>query len=54
MLASIAERTELTLPYREWNESACGATAATPAYTLAYTATQAAHELDSRRSCARR
>ena len=54
MLASIAERTELTLPYREWNEKRVRRDRRDPAYTLAYTATQAAHELTSRRSCARR
>jgi len=46
MLASIAERTELTLPYREWNEKRVRRDRRDPAYTLAYTATQAAHELD--------
>ena len=30
MMASIAEHTEQGLPYREWNESGCGATRATP------------------------
>jgi len=46
MLASIAERTELTAPYREWNEKRVRRDRRDPAYTLAYTATQAAHELD--------
>src|SRR5215207_2374946 len=46
MLASIAERTELTLPYRAWNENRVRRDRRDPAYTLAYTATQAAHELD--------
>jgi pyruvate kinase len=46
MLAAIAERTELTLPYREWNEKRVRRDRRDPAYTLAYTATQAAHELD--------
>jgi len=46
MLASIAERTELTLPYLEWNEKRVRRDRRDPAYTLAYTATQAAHELD--------
>jgi pyruvate kinase len=46
MLASIAERTELTLPYRQWNEHRVRRDRRDPAYTLAYTATQAAHELD--------
>jgi pyruvate kinase len=45
MLASIAERTELTAPYREWNERRVRRDRRDPAYTLAYTATQAAHEL---------
>jgi pyruvate kinase len=45
MLASIAERTELTLPYREWNEHRVRRDRRDPAYTLAYTATRAAHEL---------
>ena len=48
MLASIAERTELTLPYREWNEQRVRRDRRDPAYTLAYTATQAAHELGPR------
>jgi pyruvate kinase len=45
MLASIAERTELTLPYAEWNERRVRRDRRDPAYTLAYTATRAAHEL---------
>jgi pyruvate kinase len=45
MLASIAERTELTAPYREWNERRVRRDRRDPAYTLAYTATRAAHEL---------
>jgi pyruvate kinase len=45
MLASIAERTEQTLPYREWNERRVRRDRRDPAYTLAYTATRAAHEL---------
>jgi pyruvate kinase len=45
MLASIAERTEMTLPYRQWNEHRVRRDRRDPAYTLAYTATQAAHEL---------
>jgi len=45
MLASIAERTELTLPYGEWNEKRVRRDRRDPAYTLAYTATRAAHEL---------
>jgi pyruvate kinase len=46
MLASIAERTEMTLPYREWNEHRVRRDRRDPAYTLAYTATRAAHELN--------
>jgi pyruvate kinase len=45
MLASIAERTELTAPYSEWNERRVRRDRRDPAYTLAYTATRAAHEL---------
>jgi pyruvate kinase len=45
MLASIALRTEPTAPYREWNERRVRRDRRDPAYTLAYTATQAAHEL---------
>ena len=45
MLASIAERTELTLPYRDWNEKRVRRDRRDPAYTLAYTACRAAHEL---------
>jgi pyruvate kinase len=45
MLASIAERTELTLPYRDWNEKRVRRDRRDPAYTLAYTACMAAHEL---------
>jgi len=45
MLAAIANRTEPTLPYREWNERRVRRDRRDPAYTLAYTATQAAHEL---------
>src|SRR3954469_17942237 len=45
MLATIAKRTEQTAPYREWNERRVRRDRRDPAYTLAYTATQAAHEL---------
>jgi pyruvate kinase len=45
MLASIARRTEQTAPYREWNERRVRRDRRDPAYTLAYTATRAAHEL---------
>ena len=50
MLASIAERTELTAPYREWNERRVRRDRRDPAYTLAYTACRAAHELGPRRA----
>jgi pyruvate kinase len=45
MLASIAERTELTAPYREWNERRVRRDRRDPAYPPAYTACRAAHEL---------
>jgi pyruvate kinase len=45
MLASIAQRTEPTLPFRDWNERRVRRDRRDPAYTLAYTATRAAHEL---------
>jgi pyruvate kinase len=45
MLAAIAQRTEFTAPYREWNERRVRRDRRDPAYTLAYTATRAAHEL---------
>jgi pyruvate kinase len=45
MLASIAERTEQSAPYREWNERRVRRDRRDPAYTLAYTACRAAHEL---------
>jgi pyruvate kinase len=45
MMASIAERTELTAPYREWNERRVRRDRRDPAYTVAYTACRAAHEL---------
>ncbi len=45
MLATIAKRTEQTAPYREWNEHRVRRDRRDPAYTLAYTATRAAHEL---------
>ncbi|MET0819153.1 MAG: pyruvate kinase, partial [Solirubrobacteraceae bacterium] len=45
MLAAIAERAEMTLPYREWNERRVRRDRRDPAYTLAYTACRAAHEL---------
>jgi pyruvate kinase len=45
MLASIAERTERDLPYVNWLESRVRRDARDPAYTLAYSACQAAREL---------
>ena len=45
MMAAIAERTELTAPYREWNEHRVRRDRRDPAYTIAYTACRAAHEL---------
>ena len=45
MMAAIAERTELTAPYRDWNERRVRRDRRDPAYTLAYTACRAAHEL---------
>jgi pyruvate kinase len=45
MMAAIAERTELTANYREWNEHRVRRDRRDPAYTLAYTACRAAHEL---------
>src|SRR3954462_13109147 len=45
MMAAIAERTEMTAPYREWNVRRVRRDRRDPAYTLAYTACRAAHEL---------
>jgi pyruvate kinase len=45
MMASIAERTERTAPYRIWNESRVSRDARDPAYTVAYMACAAAREL---------
>jgi pyruvate kinase len=45
MMAAIAERTEMTAPYKEWNERRVRRDRRDPAYTLAYTATRAAAEL---------
>ena len=50
MLASVARRTESTAPYREWNERRVRRDRRDPAYTLAYTATRAAQELDTGRA----
>jgi pyruvate kinase len=45
MMASIAERTERTAPYRAWNETRVSRDARDPAYTVAYMACAAAREL---------
>src|SRR5437764_5423373 len=45
MMASVAERTEHTLPYRTWNEDRVRRDARDPAYTVAYSACAAAREL---------
>ena len=45
MMASIAERTERTLPYERWNEERVRRDARDPAYTIAYSAVAAARDL---------
>jgi pyruvate kinase len=45
MMASIAERTETTLPYTTWNEERVRRDARDPAYTIAYSACAAARDL---------
>jgi pyruvate kinase len=45
MMASIAERTEHGVPYRTWNEQRVRRDARDPAYTVAYSACAAAHDL---------
>jgi pyruvate kinase len=45
MMASIAEHTEHSLPYRTWNEQRVRRDARDPAYTVAYGACAAAHDL---------
>src|SRR3954469_14526295 len=45
MMASIAERTEQIAPYRQWNEHRVRRDRRDPAYTVAYMACRAAHEL---------
>jgi pyruvate kinase len=45
MMASVAERTEHTLPYRAWNEDRVRRDARDPAYTIAYSACAAARDL---------
>ena len=45
MMASIAERTESVLPYKDWNEQRVRRDARDPAYTIAYSACAAARDL---------
>jgi pyruvate kinase len=45
MMASVAERTERVLPYKEWNEDRVRRDARDPAYTIAYSACAAARDL---------
>ena len=45
MMASVAEKTEHTLPYRAWNEERVRRDARDPAYTIAYGACAAARDL---------
>jgi pyruvate kinase len=45
MMAAIAERTERTAPYRDWNEHRVRRDARDPAYTVAYMACAAVREL---------
>jgi pyruvate kinase len=45
MMAAVAERTEHTLPFRDWNEDRVRRDARDPAYTVAYSACAAAREL---------
>jgi pyruvate kinase len=45
MMASIAQRTEHSLPYRTWNEERVRRDARDPAYTVAYSACAAARDL---------
>jgi pyruvate kinase len=45
MMASIAERTERNLPYRQWNEERVRRDARDPAYTVAFSACAAARDL---------
>ena len=46
MMAAIAERTEHSLPYREWNEDRVRRDSRDPAYTFAYSLCAAVRELD--------
>jgi pyruvate kinase len=45
MMAAVAERTEHSLPYSDWNESRVRRDARDPAYTIAYSACAAARDL---------
>ena len=45
MMAAIAERTEPSAPYRDWQERRVRRDRRDPAYTIAYTACRAAYEL---------
>jgi pyruvate kinase len=45
MMAAIAEKTEMSAPYRDWLENRVRRDRRDPAYTLAYTACRAASEL---------
>src|SRR5918997_827404 len=45
MLAAVAEHTEHSAPYRDWNEKRVRRGRRAPAYTIAYSACRAAHEL---------
>jgi pyruvate kinase len=45
MMASVAEHTEHSLPYKQWNEERVRRDARDPAYTVAYSACAAAREL---------
>jgi len=46
MMSAIAEQTELGIDYEQWNEHRVKRTAQDPAYTVAWAACRAAHELD--------
>jgi pyruvate kinase len=45
MMAAVAERTERSLPYRQWNEDRVRRDLRDPAYTVAYSACAAARDL---------
>ncbi len=46
MMAAVAERTERSLGYRQWNEDRVARDGRDPAYTVAYSACAAARDLD--------